>query len=82
MDSRPNIPWVRQEEFINLYNDKVAKLLAAKEIMPIEFCEVTLPEIFLQFYNLIRRALVDCGKIRETFDDKFSDVLIKSFVEI
>ena len=35
----PRIPWVNLEQLITLYNDKVTKLVAAKEIIPLIYCE-------------------------------------------
>ena len=41
-----SLPWARQEEFTKLYNEKVTKLIAAKDIMPLQACEAIIPDIF------------------------------------
>ena len=54
----PTIPWVNLEKIISLYNDKVTKLVAAKEVVPLSSCEESLPELFSKLHDIIRPALV------------------------
>ena len=54
----PSIPWVNLEQIITIYNEKVTKLVGAKEVLPLRSCEEGLPELFSILHDIIRPALV------------------------
>ena len=59
MISQPlTIPWVNLEQIITLYNEKITKLVAAKDVLPLSFCEGGLPELFSKLHDIVRPALV------------------------
>ena len=54
----PTIPWTKLEQIITIYNEKVTKLVGAKDVVPLSYCEESLPELFRNFHDIIRPALV------------------------
>ena len=54
----PTIPWTKLEQIITIYNEKVIKLIAAKDVVPLSSCEGSLPELFSNLLEIIRPALV------------------------
>ena len=59
MISQPlSIPWVNLEQIITLYNEKVIKLVAAKDVLELSDCEKGLPELFSKFHDIVRPALI------------------------
>ena len=82
MSSQSSIPWPVLEKLITFYEEKIKKLIIAKEVIELENCEKEIPKIFKGLYDIIHPALNQCGVIKEGVDDKFLAVLIKNVVKM
>ena len=82
MSSQSSIPWPVLEKLITFYDEKIKKLIIAKEVIELENCEKEIPKIFKGLYDIIYPPLTKCGVVKEGVDDKCLGALINNVVKM
>jgi hypothetical protein len=65
MSGSERISWSILQKVMDYCTDNFAKIIGAKDLMPMTDIEKVIPNLFKDLHDIINPALIECGKIKE-----------------